>query len=141
MKFWVIKKKSVKKKTKRRTKQHYNHQSYALLMTALLLRMETIHHNSHMPKKIQYYNKSLPKYTPFVLKDTFLPKFRLPVGMTPSIDDVCTLSLPDSIIDGIIHQSNTYAPACTKLEEPMLVDSVMERNPRWMHLNKYWDIR
>ena len=50
---------------------------------------------------------------------------------------MCNLSLPDSIIDGIVIRSNTYAMARTKLDETILVDGVMKRNPRWMHLNKF----
>ena len=43
-KLCVIKKKC-EKRQKRRTKQHYNHQSYATPMITSLLRMETIHQN------------------------------------------------------------------------------------------------
>ena len=50
--------------------------------------------------------------------------------MTPFVDAMCTLSLPDSIIDGIVHRSNTYALARTKLEECELVDGAMKKNPR-----------
>ena len=50
------------------------------------------------------------------------------------------LSLPDSIIDGIVIRSNTYAKARTTLEGMILVNCVMKRNPRWMHPNKYRDI-
>ena len=60
--------------------------------------------------------------------------------MTLSVAAICNLSLPDSIINGIIIRSNTYAKARTKLDEMILVDSVMKRNLRWMHPNKYQDI-
>ena len=60
--------------------------------------------------------------------------------MTPSVAAMCKLSLPDSIINGIVIRSNTYAPARTKSDEKILVDSVMKKNPRWMHPNKYQDI-
>ena len=50
------------------------------------------------------------------------------------------LSLPDSIIDGNVIRSNTYALAGTKLDGKILVDGVMKKNPRWMHPNKYRDI-
>ena len=53
---------------------------------------------------------------------------------------MCKLCLPDSIIDGIVIRSNTYALARTKLDETILVDGVMKKNPRWIHLNKYQDI-
>ena len=71
-------------------------------------------------------------YTPFVLKDEFRPKFQLPHGVTPSVAAMCNLALPDSIIDGIVIRSNTYAMARTKLNETILVDGVMKRNSRWM---------
>ena len=48
--------------------------------------------------------------------------------------------LPDSIIDGIVLRSNTYALARTKLEQFELVEGVMKKNPRYMHPSKYWDI-
>ena len=57
--------------------------------------------------------------------------------MTPSVAAMCNLSLPDSIIDDIVIQSNTYAFARTILEEKILVDGVMKRNPRWMYPNMY----
>ena len=50
--------------------------------------------------------------------------------MTPSVAAMCQLSLPDSIIDGIIIRSNTNALARTKLDEKLLVDSVMKKSPR-----------
>ena len=53
---------------------------------------------------------------------------------------MCNLSLPDSIIDGIVIQSNTYAKAGTILEATILVNGVMNRNPRWMHSYKYREI-
>ena len=53
---------------------------------------------------------------------------------------MCKLSLPDSIIDGIVIQSNIYALVYTKLDETILVDGVMKKNPKWMHPNKYQDI-
>ena len=102
-------------------------------------------HGNYTPQRlysyeVQYNNESQPKYTPFVLKDQFRPKFRFPTGVTPSIAAMCKLSLPDSIIDDIVIRSNTYALACTTLEEKILVDGVMKRNSRWMHQNKYRDI-
>ena len=56
--------------------------------------------------------------------------------MTPSVAAMCNLALSDLIIDDIVIQSNTYALARTKLDETIMVDDVMKRNPRWMHLNK-----
>ena len=50
--------------------------------------------------EVQYYNKSQPKYTPFELKDKFLPKFTLPHCVISSVDAICILSLPDSFLDG-----------------------------------------
>ena len=102
-------------------------------------------HGNYTPQRpysyeVQYKDKSKPTYTPFVLKDHFLPKFRLPTGVIPSVAAMCNLSLPDSIIDGIVTRSNMYAMARTKLEESILVDGVMKRNPRWMHPSKYRDI-
>ena len=60
--------------------------------------------------------------------------------MTPSVAAMCTLSLPDSIIDGIVHQSNMYGLVRTKLEGIILVDGVVKMNPRWMHPKKYQEI-
>ena len=79
--------------------------------------------------EIQYNNKSQQKYTPFVLKDQFQPKFRLPTGVTPSVTAMCNLLLPDSIIDGTVIRSSTYAKAHTQLDEMILVNGVMKRNP------------
>ena len=90
--------------------------------------------------KVQYNDESQQKYTPFVLEDQFLPRFRLPTGVTSSVDAMCMLYLPDSIIGGIVHQSNMYSLARTKLEKTILVDSVVKKNPRWMHPRKCWDI-
>ena len=60
--------------------------------------------------------------------------------MIPSVDAMCTLSLPDSFLDGIVQQPNTYSLTRAELEETILVDNVIERNSRWMHPNKYQDI-
>ena len=59
---------------------------------------------SHQPYayQVQYYDKPQPKYVPFDLTDKFLPKFKLPHGVVPSIDAICNLSLPNSLIDGIV---------------------------------------
>ena len=128
-KIQVVKKKSVKKKKKK---------GQTALQPPKLRNTDDntiVTHGNYTPQqpyayKVQYYNKSQLKYTPFVFKDKFLPKFRLPVCVTPSVDAVCNLSLPDPIIDGIVHLSNTYALACTKLEETTLVGSVVKRNTR-----------
>ena len=90
--------------------------------------------------EVQYKDGSRPTYTPFVLKDQFRPKFKLPFGVNPTVDAMCKLSLPDSIIDGIVLRSNTYALARTKLEQYELVNGAFKKNPRWMHPAKYWDI-
>ena len=92
-------------------------------------------HGNYTPQrpysyKVQYKDNSQPTCTPFVLKDQFQPKFQLPTGVTPSVAAMCNLSLPDSIIDGIVIRSNTYAKAHTKLDETILVDCVMKKNPR-----------
>ena len=102
-------------------------------------------HGNYTPQRpysyeVQYKDGSQPTYTPFVLKDHFLPKFRLPTGVIPSVAAMCDLSLPDSIIDGIVTRSNMYAMARTKLEENILVDGVLKRNPRWMLQYNYRDI-
>ena len=57
--------------------------------------------------------------------------------MTPSVAAMCNLALPDSIIDGIVIRSNTYAMTHTKLDETILVEGVMKRNLRWIQPNKY----
>ena len=102
-------------------------------------------HGNYSPKvpylyRVQYKDGSRPACTPFVLKDQFRPKFKLPFGVNPTVDAMCKLLLPDSIIDGIVLRSNTYALARTKLEQFELVNGVVKKNPRWMHLSKYWDI-
>ena len=102
-------------------------------------------HENYTPQQpysyeVQYNNKSQLKYKPFALKDQFRPKFRLPTGVTPSVTAMSKFSLPDPIIDGIAIRSNTYALARTTLEEKILVDGVIKRNPRWMYPNKYQDI-
>ena len=66
--------------------------------------------------EVQYKDDSHPTYTPFVLKDEFQPKFQLPPGVTPTVAAMCNLALLDSIIDGIVIRSNTYAMAHTKLD-------------------------
>ena len=101
------------------------------------LHIETYSPQRPYSYEVQYKDNSQPTYTPFVLKDQFRPKFRLPTGVTPSAAAMCNLSLPDSIIGGIIIRSNTYTKARTKLDETILVDRVMKRNSRWMHPNKY----
>ena len=40
--------------------------------------------------QVQYYDKPQPEYTPFHLTDQFLPKFKLPYGVVPSVDAICT---------------------------------------------------
>ena len=49
--------------------------------------------------------------------------------MNPSVAAMCTLSLPDSIIDGIVLRSNTYALERTKLDEFELVNGRQKKNP------------
>ena len=51
-----------------------------------------------------------------------------------------SLSLPDSIIDGIVQQSNIHSLTRTELEVTILVDGVTKRNPRWMYPNKHQNI-
>ena len=89
----VVKKKNGKKKTKKTDK--------TALSTPKLHNANgntIVTHRNYTPQQpyayeVQSYDESQPKYTPFVLKNNFLPKFRLPAGVTPSVDAVCTLSL------------------------------------------------
>ena len=102
-------------------------------------------HGNYTPQRpyldeLQYKDDPHPTYTLFVLKDEIQPKFQLPPGVTPSVAAMCNLALPDSIVDGIVIRSNTYAMARTKLDETILVNGDMERNPRGMHPNKYRNI-
>ena len=60
--------------------------------------------------------------------------------MNPTVDSMCKISLPDSIIDSIILQSNTYALACIKLKECELADGALKKNRHWMQPAKYRDI-
>ena len=53
---------------------------------------------------------------------------------------MCNLSLPALIIDCIVIRSNTYAKARTQLDETIMVNGLMKRDPRWMNSNKYRDI-
>ena len=137
----VIKKKSGKKRIKKK-------KDTTALPTPKLhnANEETVvTHGNYSPKqpysyKVQYNDGSHLKYTPFVLEDQFRPKFQLPPGVTPSVAAMCTLSLPDSIIDGIVHRSNNYALVRTKMEQFELVNGAFKKNPRWMHPTKYRDI-
>ena len=126
----VIKKKSVKNKTKKKKdttivpkpKQHNADE-------------ETVAtYGTYSPKlpylyKVQYKDRSYPKYTPFLLEDKFQPKFQLPPGVNPTVAAMCNLSLPDSIIDGIVLRSNNYALARTKVKQYELVDGAFKKNP------------
>ena len=113
----VIKKKSVKKKTKK--KKDTTAVPKPKLHNA---DDETVathgNYSSQLPYsyEVQYKDGSHPKYTPFVLEDQFRPKFQLPPGMNPTVAALCNQSLPDLIIDGIVHRSNNYALARTKVQ-------------------------
>ena len=52
--------------------------------------------------QVQYYDKPQPEYIPSDLTVKFLPKFKLPYCVVPSIIAICNLSLPNSLIDGIV---------------------------------------
>ena len=96
----VIKKKIVKKKKKDTTtvpKPKLRNADEETVAT----------HGNYSPKlpylyKVHYKDGSHPKYTPFVLEDQFQSKFQLPPGVNPTVAAMCNLSLPDSIIDGIV---------------------------------------
>ena len=126
----VIKKKSVKKNTKKK-------KDTTAVPTPKLHNADeetVVTHGNYSPKQpylyeVQYKDGSHPKYTPFVLEDQFQPKFQLPPGVTPSVAAMCTLSLPDSIIDGIVHRSNNFALARTKVEKFELVNGIFKKNP------------
>ena len=140
----VSKKKIVKKKTKK-TKKKKDETAVPKPKLHNADDETVATHGNYSPKvpysyEVQYKDGSRPTYTPFVLKDQFRPKFKLPFGVNPTVDAMCKLSLPDSIIDGIVLRSNTYALARTKLEQFELVEGVIKKNPRWMHPSKYRDI-
>ena len=53
--------------------------------------------------------------------------------MVPSVDAICLLSLPDSLIDGIVERSNFYAMARTNLSPTIVEGDVIKKNPCYMH--------
>ena len=100
-------------------------------------------HGNYIPQRlysyeVQYNDKSQPKYT-FCIEGLVSTQVQITMatGVTPSVAAMCKRFLPDSSIDGIVIRSNTYALARTALEEKILVEDVMKKNPRWMHPNKY----
>ena len=90
----VVKKKSGKKKTKKKMGPTPLRQPKLRKANANTIVTHKIFTPQQQPStyKVQYYDKSQLKYTPFVLKDKSVPKFRLPTGVTPSVDYMCTLS-------------------------------------------------
>ena len=84
-----------------------------------------------------YNNKPQAEYTPFDLTDQFLPKFKLPYGVVPSVDAICLLSLPDLLIDGIVEWSNVYAMAQTNVSPTIVEEDKIKKNPCYMHPSKF----
>ena len=50
------------------------------------------------------------------LDDHFLPQFKIPYDVIPSVDLMCKLSLPNKLIDTIVNQSTIYAKGRTRLQ-------------------------
>ena len=71
------------------------------------------------------------------MTDLFLPKFKLPYGVISSVDAICLLTLPNSLIYGIVERSNFYAMARTNVSPTIVEGDVIKKNPCYMHPKNY----
>ena len=72
----------------------------------------------------------------------FLPQFTLPYDVTPSVDLMCKLSLPNKLIDTIANRSTKYAKARTRLPIEIPVDEnqpngELKKNPSYLDGKKF----
>ena len=61
------------------------------------------------PYHLQYKDESQPFYELIKLDNHFLPQFKIPYDVIPSVDLVCKLSLPNKLINTIANQSTKCA--------------------------------
>lgn len=78
-------------------------------------------HNKYSPKrpyiyKVMYENGEQYDYTPIPITKKFGAKFKLP-ELSPSVESMCNLVLPNTFIDELIKRTETYALTRTKLPE------------------------
>ena len=57
--------------------------------------------------------------------------------MLPSVDAICLLSLPNSLVYGIVEQSNVYTIARTNVSPMIVEEDKIKKNPCYMHPKNY----